>query len=230
MGISEKIKEIQTYAEAGNIILYKEGNFWKAYEQSAYLFVKNIKEYLVQKKYLKIVSSEVVSLGFPVPSISKVLGYLRYELIDMVKAVIYLNAIHSESNYIEWKNSLPASKPNQPPHKIKNPNLPVFKATYDLLLYIYKINKDISREYKFSLTENIKKDILDLLVCIYNVETSQDKVSVLDKALDNILRAQLQIRLLNDLKQISLKQYSELSLKIDSISKQLTNWRTSCMP
>jgi hypothetical protein len=37
------------------IHLYKEGSFWKAYEQSAYLFVKHIKNYRTRlRHYIKV--------------------------------------------------------------------------------------------------------------------------------------------------------------------------------
>lgn len=54
------------------IHLYKEGLFWKAYQQSAYRinhlpFV----EYKVIKKYVKAVGQEVISIGFPSLNLSK---------------------------------------------------------------------------------------------------------------------------------------------------------------
>ena len=185
MGITEKIAEVALHSLSGNIILYKEGMFWKAYQQSSYLFVKNIKEYLVLKKHIKSASTDIVSLGFPVPSLDKVLGERKYEIIDNVKVLVSLCAEYQESDYASWIESIPIAQNNQPTHKIQNKNLPVFKATYDLLLYIYQINKNISREYKFSLTEKIKSDILDILVCIYNVSTSDNKVSTISTNLQN---------------------------------------------
>ncbi|MDR0982704.1 MAG: hypothetical protein LBM07_05630 [Culturomica sp.] len=45
--------------------LYKEGMFWKAYNYSAYNFSRLVKVYVVKKKYVKEMKSEVVSVGFP---------------------------------------------------------------------------------------------------------------------------------------------------------------------
>ena len=42
------------------LILHKEGLFIKAYERSAYLFTKHIKEYKLTKKFYKNVKQEVV--------------------------------------------------------------------------------------------------------------------------------------------------------------------------
>ena len=38
--------------------------------------------------------------------------------------------------------------------------LPVYKATYDLLLYVYQIGKDVQRDYRYTLGETLKKDLI----------------------------------------------------------------------
>jgi hypothetical protein len=63
MGISEIAK--QEKINAGQIWLYKEGIFWRAYEVSAYLFSCNIKKYTVKQKFIKKIDREIVFLGFP---------------------------------------------------------------------------------------------------------------------------------------------------------------------
>ena len=35
--------------------------------------------------------------------------------------------------------------------------LPVYKATYDLLLEMFRFTKDFSREYKYTVGESLKK-------------------------------------------------------------------------
>ncbi len=45
--------------------------------------------------------------------------------------------------------------------------LPVCKATYDLLLDIFKFTKEIGKEYKYTFSENLKKQTIDLLALIY---------------------------------------------------------------
>jgi mannosyltransferase OCH1-like enzyme len=50
---------------SGQIILHKEGLFWRAYEQSAYLFSKYVRKYQVVRKHFKNVEKDIVFLGFP---------------------------------------------------------------------------------------------------------------------------------------------------------------------
>ena len=63
-----KINEILVVEESNDssIYLYKEGAFWKAYQQSAYLLLKHCNvDYLVKHKYVKYVSTDVFYIGFP---------------------------------------------------------------------------------------------------------------------------------------------------------------------
>lgn len=56
-------------ANSGTLYFYREGVFYKAYEQSAYLFVKYVKPFQVKKRFVKSVKQEVVSIGFPTNSL-----------------------------------------------------------------------------------------------------------------------------------------------------------------
>ena len=60
MTIKEKIE----YEDGQLVHLWKEGVFWVAYEQSAYL-VSQVKKLKPTKKYVKTAGREVVSVGFP---------------------------------------------------------------------------------------------------------------------------------------------------------------------
>lgn len=46
-------------------------------------------------------------------------------------------------------------------------NLPVYKTSYDLLLELFKIANNFSRDYKFTLGEQIKKETLEMIIFIY---------------------------------------------------------------
>jgi hypothetical protein len=57
--------------------------------------------------------------------------------------------------------------------------LPVFKATYDLLLAIFRFTKDFGKEYKYTVGESLKKETIDLLTLIYRANVKRDKQDVL---------------------------------------------------
>jgi hypothetical protein len=42
--------------------------------------------------------------------------------------------------------------------------LPVYKATYDLLLGMFRFIKDFSKEYKYTIGESLKNETIELNV------------------------------------------------------------------
>ena len=102
--------------------------------------------------------------------------------------------------------------------------LPVYKACYDLLLHLYQVSKNMERDYKFTLGENIKNEATSLIIQIYKANSNQNKVEFLLTAKEKVEIIRLQLRIYKDLKQIALPQFVELSEKIESISKQLNAW------
>lgn len=108
-------------------------------------------------------------------------------------------------------------------------NLPVYKAAYDLLLYMFKLGRNFQREYRYTLGENIKRELTDLLVCIYKANCTAQKHPILEKAREHVVVVKLQIRILADLKQISLRQYATAAENIESVSKQLASWHKASL-
>jgi len=64
--------------------------------------------------------------------------------------------------------------------------LPVYKASYDLLLSIYQMVKHFSREYKYTLGENLKNQTVELLTLIYRANSRQDKVEIIQSAHEHL--------------------------------------------
>jgi hypothetical protein len=50
-------------------------------------------------------------------------------------------------------------------------DLPVYKATYDLLLAIFQFTKEFGKEYKYTVGESLKKETIELLILIYRANT-----------------------------------------------------------
>lgn len=108
-------------------------------------------------------------------------------------------------------------------------NLPVYKQSYDLLLDIYGMSKNLSRDYRYTIGEELKKKVMDLMVCIYhaNGSVNEGKGVHLKLAREYIVEIKLYIRLLADLKQVSVRKLADLTEKTESISKQLSAWEKS---
>ena len=59
-------------------------------------------------------------------------------------------------------------------------DLPVFKDVYRLTLLIYSLTKDFSKEYKYTLGQDLKKDVMVLMRSIYRANKSQNKKEYLE--------------------------------------------------
>ena len=105
--------------------------------------------------------------------------------------------------------------------------LPVFKASYDLLLEIFQFTSIFSREYKFTVGEKLKNETLELIMLVYAANSSKAKFDILQKTREQIERIRLLIRLLKDLKQISINSFVRINQQVENVSKQLTGWQKS---
>jgi 23S rRNA-intervening sequence protein len=103
--------------------------------------------------------------------------------------------------------------------------LPVYKDTYKLIIKIFEYTKDFSREYKYTLGQDMKRDALQLVRSIYRANKATEKREHLDKFIDDFELLKLEIRLATDMKILPAGKQAELSILLDSIGKQITGWR-----
>ncbi len=103
-------------------------------------------------------------------------------------------------------------------------NLQVFKASYDLLLYVFQFTPNIRRDYRYSLAEKIKENIIELCLCIYRANGSKNRVPDIREARERLVTIKLLCRMLTDLHQISVRQFAVVCTHAETIAKQLTAW------
>jgi hypothetical protein len=107
-------------------------------------------------------------------------------------------------------------------------NLPVYGASYALLLEIFRCTRALIREYKYTLGQSLKNELVALITLIYRANSSQsDRALHIAAAREHIETIRLFVRLLHDLRQISLATFVALSERIENVSKQLLGWQRS---
>lgn len=105
-----------TYAEAikfeesapKNIIrLVKSGEFYRAYNRSAWLFHCCIAEHKVMRKYLKTFGFEIFYIGFPEKSLFNNIGERKSEKTDLGFDIeLTAEEIPNDEEYDIWKNNI----------------------------------------------------------------------------------------------------------------------------
>ena len=85
------------------IFLFKEGLFYKAYNEGAFLLKD--KNYKVAVKKIKSVENEVLSIGFPVSVFEKLKDEFVFEFFDKY-AVYNTNTFFNKELYNDWHNKV----------------------------------------------------------------------------------------------------------------------------
>jgi len=94
-------------------------------------------------------------------------------------------------------------------------------------LEVFRFTKTFSKEYKYTVGESIKKETLELITLIYRANSKQNKTETIQEAREKIEVLRLFIRLMKDLRQISLKRFVQINKQVENVSKQLTGWQKS---
>ncbi|NCC90937.1 MAG: four helix bundle protein [Spirochaetia bacterium] len=106
-------------------------------------------------------------------------------------------------------------------------DLPVFQDVYKLVLLLFQYTTNFSREYKFTLGQDMKRDGIVLVRSIYRANKAKEKEQYLEQFLDDFELLKLEIRLAVDLHLVTIKQQAELTLLLSGIGKQITGWRNA---
>ena len=106
-------------------------------------------------------------------------------------------------------------------------NLPIYKASYSLLLDINRMMPNVPRDCRYSIGQELRKKIMEIIVLIYRANRTRGKLSIISKMRESLLEVQVYIRLMSDMKYISERKYINLVEQTTSMSKQMSAWEKS---
>lgn len=86
------------------------------------------------------------------------------------------------------------------------------------------------RNFKASLGGKLCEECVDLTVLIFRANVSFNKAPLIEMMRERIQVIELQLRLSQDLRLISTKQYSKAIELTDNIGRQSTGWLKSSIP
>jgi hypothetical protein len=108
---------------------------------------------------------------------------------------------------------------------VRYQHLPIFQATYDLIIEIHKRVDNFPRIHRYSIGEKIKNIGFDLLDLIIKANSVEDKTIYLRQAENILEKLKIYIRLCFDLKILGGKGFEFLTRKLDEIGRQLNKWK-----
>lgn len=212
----------------GQVNLYLEGSFYKAYQQSAWLLCSKVHPFKVSARSLKGLNGPLLSVGFPMSSLDKFSGGLTVagnpSPIDGYKC-LYFNELIDFSPYDEWRRSFQVVAPKEKEAPFNS--LPVYGLAYRLTVEATEMASRLERNFRYSLGEDIRQGVKKALLCITLAGKGEDRTENVRAARLSILDVQLSLRLLNDIKILPGSRYVAFLEITEGILKQLSNWERS---
>lgn len=227
MEVSERLQMEVEAAGEGQVLLLKEGTFWKAYEQSAYT-LHQMFGFKPSLRYVKKVTQTVVSVGFPLQSLAKF--FPQTAGVKPETEVVRIRVKAPDEDLEAWKMGLQSEEETVLDEMLtaRYENLPIYKAVYDVLMKSLTASRHMAKDYRYTLGEDLKKALFSVLVLVYKANKGKDKtarVACIAEAEERMVEVRLLCRILNDCKQMPKNLYAQLAFDLVQVDKHLANWR-----
>ena len=108
-------------------------------------------------------------------------------------------------------------------------HLPIYKATYELLLRVTEVTRHFPRDFKTFATR-IREDVMEIVLLIYRANSTRaERATLLGTIVDRMQAIELSLRLAKDLRLMSVKQFSSVVTLTDSVIRQASGWQKSAV-
>lgn len=110
MASYEQVIKFEGEKPEGVIRLVEANGFYRAYNQSAYLFHQAIAQHKVTRKFVKNIGQEIVYVGFPVDRLLERIGGRSHKKTDFGYDVeLAEGEVPDLVNYDEWRTTVPTA-------------------------------------------------------------------------------------------------------------------------
>ncbi len=103
-------------------------------------------------------------------------------------------------------------------------NLPIYRATYSLLLSIRQMLPHLPRDCRYTMGQELSQKTMAIIILIYRANRTRRKHTTIVQMREILLEVQVSLRLLCDLRYISEAQYTMLIEQTVTMSKQMVAW------
>jgi hypothetical protein len=107
-------------------------------------------------------------------------------------------------------------------------DLPVFKQAWDVLVEIHKTGEDVPRSFRYNELPVVKLQAMEAVQCIRRAQRARDGRAVhIEKGIESLELVRMYVRLMHDLRMISLKRFALLARLIENTVRQMAGWLKS---
>jgi hypothetical protein len=112
----------------------------------------------------------------------------------------------------------------------RHQHLPIYRLSYELFSKIMLATKNFPRDFKFSIGQKIKEEMVEVIVLIYRANSSEKKQDHIAELIERLVVVQLLCRLCHDSKVLTRKHYSAITEMTESILRQAQGWKKASAP
>lgn len=106
-------------------------------------------------------------------------------------------------------------------------NLPIYKATYNLLREVVKASRNMPKDVKQAVGNVLRDECIGVSLMIYRANVSQNKESHIVALIERLQVIELFLRIALDERFISRGQYAQMVELTQSIGRQASGWKKS---
>jgi len=107
-------------------------------------------------------------------------------------------------------------------------HLPIYKASYDLCLYLEQVVRSFSRYHKYTLGADLRDGARRVLKLVVRANTQRDKAPVLLEVREEVEQLKVVLRLCQDVKAFaSFNAFAHAIQQVVAIAKQNEGWLRS---
>ena len=216
----------------GVVNLYAEGSFYKAYEQSAFVLCSYVRPLKVSARPLKGLKGLLLSVGFPMNALEKWAAEAEIKTIsDKCIQIIYPIMVSMEG-YDSWHSAFENQELGGACAAVRHPRLseeyyPVFGLAYRMTKGVTEFCSRLKRNYRYSLGEDLRVSMRNATIHIIFATKKGQLDMRAAKAIEEVEQAELALRLLNELGEISDERYTPFIDITNDIKEQLEKWARS---
>ena len=214
-------------ANKNRIYLHKEGTFWRAHNQSAFLLCREVAPFKVSLKVIKKENREDYSVGFPEPSLKKFLyRYVVNECPDSDGKLIFCHAERplEETEYENWcemiRNTAPQKKEYSKFTKLIE-SQPVWKTSFDVLLHVLDVSANVSRRFFDPLGRSVSELALELCGDLRDFYDKPDREAEAQRLCKLCRKLQFRLYVLEEKRQVSQKGFAQMDEQLNAVHRQL---------
>ncbi len=211
-----------------HIYLRKEGNFWRAHNQSAYLMCRDVDPKLkVSRKYIRKEGQYDFSVGFPVAVLNKWMHKYILEFGPEGDGQMCYTRVEKPIDEIDYQNwcelCCVTTAEQRTFSRITSliETQPVFKTTWDALMECLDVVANVDKRFIRPTGELASAQALELLFCVKHFYEEKDRVAAAKNICLMVRDLEMYLYILEEKKQCSQSKFSTLCERLNSVHSQM---------